>query len=478
MTTLPTIRLDSEGHDNQNVGVNYGTLIKNLVLHIKQERPQALRQLPPDIPDFVGRRAELEQIEQTVQAQAVVAISAVAGMGGVGKSALVVHLAHRLVPQQPDAQLYVNLQGTDGQLARDPQDVIREWLRGFGLEDVQIATMSPKVQQDFYRSVLAALDGVLVLDNARDAAQVEPLLPGQGRCRVLITSREVLGLRGVQPLRLEVMQPAEALDLLVQVSGRSGLTVAQQGIAAGIVDLCGRLPLALRIAGAILSKRSHWGWEQLAQALATERQRLETFAHLHGVVKPGQDLDVRSSFNLSYGLLGAAEQRRFAQLSAVPGQDWGLGVAAAVTEDETVAETVERLVDLQLLEGLPGQRYRWHDLVRLFGQEQLADGEWRTLGLRAVQWYVAVMDYADDCLREQLGDARELAGRQDGETPLQTRQRLLERAYNWGEVEWENLKGCVQWASRAEAWEEACRLPRLMDLLRPCRDIGQICPRC
>ncbi|MGB8702242.1 MAG: tetratricopeptide repeat protein, partial [Thermosynechococcaceae cyanobacterium] len=342
-----------------------------------------------------------------------------------------------------------------------------------GVEDALIATMSPQERQFFYRSLLAELGGVVVLDNAKDAVQVEPLLPGQGGCRVLVTSRESLGLHGVQPLRLETMEPGEALQLLVLVSGRGMPDAAELVAAAEVVALCGELPLALRISGAILCKRQQWSWQRLAMELRDERQRLEQFAILHHIIKPAGDLDVRSSFNVSFGLLSEAEKQIFKQVCAIPGIDFGAGVAAAVAEQEdttAILGLLDRLADVQLLDGMPAERYRLHDLVRLFGQETLEQE--RELGLRAVQWYRMIADFADDCLKEQLGAEREATVQREQETILQTRQRLLDQSHRWFATEWENLKASVAWCNARQVWSEGSQLPRWMDYyaaLQGCR---------
>jgi tetratricopeptide (TPR) repeat protein len=455
------VQNDSEGDNNQNVGVNYGNLIKSIVLNVQKERPQALKNLPVAIGDFVGRSAIIDQIEGYLATEKRVAISAVAGMGGVGKSALAIQVADRLKASYPDVQLYVNLQGTDPLLVRQPADVIRDFLRKFGLEDIQLAAMSVEVQQDFYRSILAELKVLLVLDNAQSAAQVEYLLPG-GKARVLVTSREQLGLAGVQPVRLEVLEPSEALELLQATSGRQGLTPLDLEIATEIVQLCGQLPLALRIVGALLNKRGYCSWGELRDRLQAEQNRLAEFAKIHKIVNPGQDLDVRSCFAVSYGLLEETERQVLVEVSAIPGQDFSLAVAEAVTQNSEVADFLDRLCDLQLLVGKEDRRYQFHDLVRLFGREQLTAENLQAFGLMALQWYVKAADYYDDCLQEQLGDERELYLQLLDETQRQTRQRLLRSALHWFKAEWKNLKDTLQWSLSAQFQQEASQLPLLL----------------
>jgi tetratricopeptide (TPR) repeat protein len=460
---MTNVQVGSKGDDNQAAGVNYGTMIKDIVLQIQQEKLYTLQkfQVPRAVGDFVGRGEYITKIEESLLADETVAISAVAGMGGVGKSTLAFYVAHKLAKAEDVAQLYVDLQGTNGALARKPREVIQDFLNTFGLEASQIVAMSDTAKQDLYRSVLVSLNAVLVLDNAQNAAQVEPLLPGKN-CRVLVTSRESLGLNGVRSLRLEIMELGEALELLLVVSDRHNLTAADQLIAADIVRLCGQLPLALRISGAILQKRPNWSWVKLQDSLQDERERLEKFAELHRIVNPAQDLDVKSSFAVSYSLLEPQEQQILNRVAAIPGQDFGLLVAKAITENEAVEDCLDRLCDLQLLEGQENERYRFHDLVRLFGRENLTeligvDG-CQKIGWWALSWYVVTADYADDCFIRQLSDEKVLTSQLSDET----KNRLLNNSRGWFESEWENLKGLVKWAEVEKQWSETTILPQVL----------------
>ena len=354
--------------------------------------PSALHQLPPDIADFTGRLKELARVtallEQASQAKGTaVVISAVAGMAGVGKSALAIHVAHRLKARFPDAQLYVDLRGADGQ-PLDPFNVLARFLWALGVED-QFVPESLEDRASLYRSRLADRQALVLLDNAHNEAQVRPLLPGSPSCAVLVTSRRRLSaLEGATVVDLEVMPYDEALELLGQLANAERVQSGPEA-ARKIICLCGRLPLAIRIAGRKLRDRPHWNLENYASRLDDERQRL-------GQLQLG-DLDVRASFALSYRDLVADDARLF-RLLAAAGDISSPELAALLLEVglDTAGETLERLVDLQLLESAGNGRYRFHDLMRLFACEKLeqeeSPEERQAARSRAERWYLTASD--------------------------------------------------------------------------------------
>jgi DNA-binding SARP family transcriptional activator/tetratricopeptide (TPR) repeat protein len=342
-----------------------------------QRRPTLSRgpcQLPPDVDDFTGRQAAVTEVQGLLEGERATAIviSVIAGKAGVGKTALAVHLAHRLRPRFPDGQLYVNLRGAEAQ-ALDPPDVLAAFLRALGLEGAVIADgLEERVQQ--FRARLADRRVLVVLDNAADEAQVRPLLPASHGCAALVTSRASLsGLEAAHPLTLEVLEADQAVQLLAKLAG-PGRVAAEPEAAQAIVRLCGLLPLALRIAGARLANRPQWRLALLAQRLADEHRRLDELAT--------GDLEVRASFALSYQGRGAAERRLFRLLGVLAAPSFPAWVAAALLDTEpTDAEALlERLVDAQLVEAAgqdqTGQlRYRLHDLLRVFARERLETEE-------------------------------------------------------------------------------------------------------
>jgi hypothetical protein len=265
---------------SRNILAGRDVHIGQLIQHAAPSAPLGL--LPPDVADFTGRDSELNKLEAELLAshgQAVI-ISAVHGKPGVGKSALAVHLAHKLAPQFPDGQVYVSLRGTDQQLV-PAETALTELLHVLGVPAEQHpGTLDGKAA--LWRQQVAGRRVLVVLDNARDDAQVRPLLPGSPTCAVIVTSRVVLATLGAKPLLLDILDQGQALELLGKVCGPKRIEAERQA-ALAVVGVCGGLPLALRIAGARLAARPDWpvasslggwrmraaGWPSLAWATWT-----------------------------------------------------------------------------------------------------------------------------------------------------------------------------------------------------------------
>jgi DNA-binding SARP family transcriptional activator/tetratricopeptide (TPR) repeat protein len=328
------------------------------------------RQLPPDIDDFTGREAATAQVQQLLEREqsTAIIISAIAGKAGVGKTALAVHVAHRLQSRFPDGQLYVDLRGAEAR-PRDPAEVLAGFLRAVGVERASIADgLEERVRQ--FRARLADRRVLVVLDNAASEAQLRPLLPGCRGCAALVTSRARLGgLEAAHPLTLEVLEPEEAVALLARLAGAARVAAEPQA-AQAIVRLSGLLPLAVRIAGARLAARPQWRLAVLAERLADEHQRLDELTV--------GDLEVRASIALSDHGRGEVERRLFRLLGLLVAPTFVAWVAAALLDTgQAEAEALlEGLVDAQLVEAAgqdqAGQlRYRLHDLLRIYARERL-----------------------------------------------------------------------------------------------------------
>lgn len=223
---------------------------------------------------------------------------------GIGKTTLAIHVAHKLRDEFPDGQMYANLRGGEVKAA-DPASVLAGFLRELDVDGRDIPEDLDE-RARMYRTLLAGQRVLLVLDNAVDENQVRPLLPGGVGCAVLLTSRSRLaglaGLAGAHPIPLEVMPPAEAIEMLTRVIGKKRAH-AESAALEDIARLCSYLPLALRIASTRLVSRPAWRVSWFASKLSSESSRLD-------VLKAG-DLEVRASFAVSYHGLDPEQQHAF-----------------------------------------------------------------------------------------------------------------------------------------------------------------------
>ena len=317
-------------------------------------------QLPADLAIFTGRAAELSHLlalwpSDSAAPPATVVIGAIEGMAGIGKTALAVHAAHRLAPRFPDGQLFVDMRGfTPGAAPVSPGDALDRMLRALGVP----GSMIPHGLDDraaMFRTALADKRVLILLDNAADEPQVDQLLPGASGCLVLVTSRQRLsGLDNAHPLPLDVLPADDALTLFTRASGVSQATDVHEEI----VELCGRLPLAIRIAAVRIRARPHWTAAHLAAKLRDHQHRL-------GELDSGQR-SVTAALDLSYRHLSTSQQRLYRLLGLHPGPDIDTHAAAALTTStpRQAGRLLDSLVDGHLLaEPAPG-RYRLHDLVR------------------------------------------------------------------------------------------------------------------
>ena len=238
-------------------------------------------QLPP-VPGFAGRRAELARLDALLPGSpdrgplGAVSIAAVSGTAGVGKTTLALHWARRVSAEFPDGQLFVNLQGFDpGGVALEPGDALRGFLEAFGVPVARIPPDLP-AQAALYRSVLAGQRVLVVLDNARDAEQARPLLPGSPGCMAVVTSRDrlagLVATEGAYPLTLDLLTAADARDLLSRRVGPARVTREPTAVDAIIAD-CARLPLALALTAARAIGASMV--EMLSDPKAMEEARVE-----------------------------------------------------------------------------------------------------------------------------------------------------------------------------------------------------------
>ena len=325
-------------------------------------------QLPPDPTDFTGRDHIVRQLVELFDgAHSGTAVSVVAGPAGVGKSALTVHVAHQVKTAYPDGQLHIDLRGS-GAAPASPAEVLGRFLRALQVDPSAIPD-SVEERTDAYRTQMADRRMLVVLDDAVNEQQVRPLLPGSATCGVLVASRSRLpGLAAAQWVGLEMLSQDEAITLLGRIAGPERIA-ASPDAAARIVQSCGRLPLAVRIAGARLASRRHWSPALLADRLDNEQRRLDE-------LQVG-DQQVRASIEMSYRALDPTAQTAFRRLGRLGLSDFRCWVVAALLDvDPATAEgVVEQLVDAHLVDysfvDQTGQvRYRVHDLIRIYARER------------------------------------------------------------------------------------------------------------
>lgn len=326
------------------------------------------RQLPPAVADFVGRAGELAALtallDQTAESTPpAIVISSIGGTAGVGKTALAVHWAHQVAGQFSGGQLYVNLRGFDPSGQPMPTaTAIRVLLDALGVPPARIPA-DLDAQVGLYRSLIAGRRMLLVLDNARDALQVRPLLPGSPGCLVVVTSRSqlagLIAVDGAHPLTLGLLTDAEAVALLTARLGATRMA-AESGAAAELARLCARLPLALAIAAARMAANPQLGLGMLADQLADARRRLD-------MLDTGDPpASVRAVFSWSVSALPAWTARMFMLLGLHPGPEITASAAASLAAvSQLQAEvTLRDLAGASLIiEQSPG-RYTLHDLTR------------------------------------------------------------------------------------------------------------------
>ncbi|MGW1179212.1 ATP-binding protein [Kitasatospora sp. NPDC002543] len=365
---------------SEELGIEPGEQVQNVFLALLAQDREGSRtdpgpsrvpsQLPRDIPDFTGRD---EQVRLVLDALAAGRVPVVAGMGGIGKTALAVHTAHRAAADYPDGRLYADLRGAD-ETPADPAGVLAAFLRALGADPREIPA-SLDERSALYRTLLAGRRTLVLLDNAAGEQQIGPLLPGtpadradrtDARPAVLVTSRTALtALPGSRLVDLQELDAPHARTLLGRILGDHRVA-AEPVAAAQIVELCGGMPLAVRIAGARLAARPRWTLARLAHLLRDERRRLDELS--------AGNLAVRAGFAVGYARLSEPTRRTFRLLGLLDAPDFAPWAAAALADipPEQAERQLEELIDAQLLQETgtePHLRYRFHDLVRLYARE-------------------------------------------------------------------------------------------------------------
>jgi DNA-binding SARP family transcriptional activator/tetratricopeptide (TPR) repeat protein len=418
------------------------------------------RQLPAPPAVFTGREAALSRLDGLTSGAVVVS-----GGAGVGKSALAVYWAHRVAARFPDGQLYVNLRGfdPDGAVAA-PAEVVRGFLDALGVSARRLP-IDLAAQTALLRSLLAGRRMLVILDNARDAAQVRPLLPGSPSCLTVVTSRNQLGglvvVDHAEPVPLDLFTDAEARALLTLRLG-AGRIAAEPTAVAEIVSRCGRLPLALAV---VAARAAAYPGSLLADVAAELDGGLDPF--------DGGDpqADVRAVFSWSYRALSPAGARLFRLLGLHPGPAFGTDAAASVAGLPAPAarRLLTELTRAHLLtEGASG-RYVMHDLLHAYAAERVESDE------PAVDRAAAVLRVLDHYLHTAYAADRMLYPHRDPVVLSEPVAGVAVGAFGdratamtWLRVAHGTLVGAVEWAARTRhdrhCWELAWSLTSYFNL--------------
>ncbi|MFJ9350223.1 BTAD domain-containing putative transcriptional regulator [Streptomyces sp. NPDC101237] len=405
-------------------------------------------QLPPPPVHFIGRAAVGEALGDALLTVGAPAVAVVSGMAGVGKSALALHVAHRLRERFPDGQLYVSLHGaTPGVPPLTPAQALAALLRDLGADPRHIPD-HPDAAAALLRSLLAPTRTLLLFDDAAHAAQVRPLLPAGPGCAVIVTSRSPLtALDGAHRFPLAPLTVEDSAALLRSVSGRAEIDAGHP-----LVGLTGRLPLALRVVAARLAARRALTPDALAGQLTATEGRLRHLEY--------DDLSVRRSLAVAHDALAASARvsDRDAALAlrhvgALDLPAYGAPLVARLTglDDRRAEAALDRLVEVALLEETAYGRYTPHDLVRDFARELAEGSDGTEAALTALRWYAAVAELALVAIVEpglDQDDRRRPTDAQPAEhQPYAAALEpftCAEHAFAWGDLELENIVALVE----------------------------------
>lgn len=389
---------------DEMLGIEPSELLRSVHLKaLRQEhgpppRPvRAVQQLPAPPTTFVGRQDEVDAVTLALErsrgpghptSRAVI----ISGPAGVGKTALALTAGHRLRAAYPDGTLYADLRGDGpGPAASEPvpvptpREVLTRFLVALGIPSRDIGTDVDELAAQF-RSELADRRLLILLDNARDARQIRDLVPGAGACDVLVTSRHQLqAVPNAVTIDLGLLSDSAACALIAETSGRAPEETTPDELAATrrLAQSCGRLPLALRIASARLAARPSLRIEDLADRLSDERDRLAQ-------LRAG-DASIRASFLLSYENLSDSAKRAFRLNALHPVPPFGLAASAVLLDLEPGAAdlVIEELIEASMLSQDGPDRYRFHDLLRLYATElAVGDPEAPAAAARLRSWYI------------------------------------------------------------------------------------------
>ncbi|MCG5472635.1 tetratricopeptide repeat protein [Micromonospora sp. LAH09] len=428
------------------------------------------RQLPPALPGFVGRVAQLAHLDAACASSqasadggpAPVTILTLSGTAGVGKTTLAVNWAHRVADRFPDGQLYVDLRGFDATGTEvTAVEAVRGFLEALEVPPEQIPTHLP-AQVGLYRSLLASRRMLVLVDNARDIGQVRPLLAGSPSCLVLVTSRNrlagLVAAEGARPIDVGLLSAAEAWQLLARRLGPQRLAVEPQAVDE-IIERCARLPLALAVLAARGAANPAFPLATLAAELREATCPLDSF--------DGGDAgtDVQAVFSWSYRSLTPAAARLFRLFGCHPGPDIGVAAAASLAglPRAQVPRLLAELAHAHLVTEYAPGRFGAHDLLRAYAADRadrLEPPEARRAAIRRGLDHYLHTAHAAALLLQPGRDPVTLAAAPPGVLPEEITDHG--QALAWFTTEYPVLLAAVTHARRAgfdgHAWQLAWTL--------------------
>ncbi|MFJ3231489.1 BTAD domain-containing putative transcriptional regulator [Streptomyces sp. NPDC086787] len=420
-------------------------------LHGPVPEPGTVRcTLPYDLPDFTGRQDTVRRILAAVaDGRRIITID---GMGGSGKTALAVHIANRLAERYPDGQLFLDLLGfTPGQTPLHPLEALDHLLRSLGVPSDRIPESLPE-RRALWRSVTANRRLLLVLDNVRDCAQVEPLLLGTEDSATIVTSRtRLVEIDGAEWFSVGSLSMEDSMELLGRVLGEDRDDVEARTLLAG---MCAGLPLALRIVSARLRNRPQWTVRYLVDRMRSEARTLTE-------LRVGER-SVAASLQLSYRAMSESQRAAFRLLGWHPGADFDVHSAAALlgTDAQEAEAVLEELLDANLLEQHTLGRYTLHDLVRWFARDlrggTLADREEDSVQ-RLLDHYLLTLERACDLLFPGRTRHPVTLPEETASLPVLDSERA---ALRWLDAEYPALRDAAQLAFDVGLDLHAAYLPR------------------
>ncbi|MDX3852320.1 AfsR/SARP family transcriptional regulator [Streptomyces sp. AK02-01A] len=434
-------------------------------------RDEPPHQLPTDTADFVGDESLIRTVEAILlgkKDQRAVGVAVIVGKPGIGKSTTATHIAHRLSKEHfPDGQLYCDLRGS-GPEPVSAKDVLGRFLRALGIPGPLIPE-SRDERAEMYRSLITTRRVLVVLDDAATESQITPLLPGSESCAVLVTSRaRMTALPGARRIELDVLDEARALKLLGRVIGPARVSDEAEA-AKALIRTVGGLPLALRIVAARLAARPHWPLASMVHRLANERHRLDELAH--------GEMTIRASLSLTFDGLGPTDRRLLRQLSLAQGPTLPGWLAGALLDDHRSqpSDLMESLVDVQMLDVVAVEttgdfRYRFHEIIRVYAQEQLAVTDSRAVQIAATErmfgGWLALTEHAHRKIYG--GDYTVLHGTASRwHPPASYVEDLLADPLDWMDKEQVNLCRAVEHAAEQDmdevSWDLATTLVSLFE---------------